>query len=197
MTFRYSHRSLTQRQTLAPVLAVILDDVLVHHDFAIIQGARTPGEQEEAFRAGFSRQSGFLPDGTPSDYPHRVHPDGFCYAVDLHPVLGGKKVPADDFEDVEAVREMLLVRGYGTRSDLPQDLSGLSMDIMNLGHRMAQFAYFLGVLKEAARPILEAHALHSKRYRLRMGIDWDRDGTILTDQRFNDWFHVELEEIQT
>ena len=51
----------------------------------------------------------------------------------------------------------------------------------------AQFAYFLARLKGIADELLEGTG-----WELRLGINWDMDATILTDQSFDDWFHVEL-----
>ncbi len=51
----------------------------------------------------------------------------------------------------------------------------------------AQFAWFLSAVAAVGDRVLEGSG-----YRLRFGVDWDCDGEILTDQKFQDWFHVEL-----
>ncbi|KKL63600.1 hypothetical protein LCGC14_2173520, partial [marine sediment metagenome] len=49
---------------------------------------------------------------------------------------------------------------------------------------------FLGGVREVADRGLEGSG-----YQLRFGINWDRDAEILTDQKFDDWFHIELEKV--
>lgn len=51
----------------------------------------------------------------------------------------------------------------------------------------AQFAYFLGILKAEAD-----HVLEGTGWEIRLGVNWDMDEEILSDQDFDDWFHVEL-----
>lgn len=51
----------------------------------------------------------------------------------------------------------------------------------------AQFAWFLGIVATIGREVLEGTG-----WRLRFGVNWDEDEVILTDQKFNDWFHVEM-----
>lgn len=51
----------------------------------------------------------------------------------------------------------------------------------------AQFAYFLGILKEVADNVLAGTG-----WDIRLGVNWDMDAEILTDQDFDDWFHIEL-----
>lgn len=59
--------------------------------------------------------------------------------------------------------------------------------------RMAQFAFFLGYYKAVSEKVLaDWERKTGERYRIRFGVDWDSDGEILTDQKFQDWFHIEL-----
>ncbi len=53
--------------------------------------------------------------------------------------------------------------------------------------RQAQFARFLGIIETNGRDVLQGTGWH-----LRFGINWDEDAEILTDQKFDDWFHVEV-----
>ena len=53
--------------------------------------------------------------------------------------------------------------------------------------QQAQFGYFLGILKEVAD-----RTLAETGWEIRLGVNWDMDAEILTDQKFDDWFHVEL-----
>ena len=61
------------------------------------------------------------------------------------------------------------------------------------GHQMAQFAWFLRKVKDVSiRHFDTVKIINGERWRLRLGVDWDDDGEILTDQTFQDWFHIEL-----
>ncbi len=51
----------------------------------------------------------------------------------------------------------------------------------------AQFAYFLGIVKAEADRVLEGTG-----WEIRLGVNWDMDYEILSDQDFDDWFHIEL-----
>ena len=53
--------------------------------------------------------------------------------------------------------------------------------------QMAQFARFLGIVEQNGRDVLSGTGWH-----LRFGINWDEDEEILTDQNFNDWYHIEI-----
>ncbi len=53
--------------------------------------------------------------------------------------------------------------------------------------QQAQFAYFLATLKAVADSVLSGTG-----WEIRLGVNWDMDAEILSDQDFDDWFHVEL-----
>jgi hypothetical protein len=55
------------------------------------------------------------------------------------------------------------------------------------GTEQAKFAWFLGLLSNIAEEVLEG-----TEWQLRFGVNWDMDAEILSDQDFDDWFHVEL-----
>ncbi len=64
----------------------------------------------------------------------------------------------------------------------------IATDADNFGpDQMAQFAYFLGIVKELADEVLQ-----DTGWKIRLGINWDGDAEIITDQDFDDWFHIEL-----
>jgi len=64
----------------------------------------------------------------------------------------------------------------------------LATDAENFGpYQMSQFTWFLRKVKEVGDRLLEGTG-----YKIRFGIDWDGDNEILTDQSFQDFFHVEL-----
>ena len=54
-------------------------------------------------------------------------------------------------------------------------------------NQKAQFAFFLSMVQLEAE-----HVLKGTGWKIRLGINWDMDAEILTDQRFDDWFHVEI-----
>ena len=86
--------------------------------------------------------------------------------------------------------------GYAYAADVCPYLNGvrLATDKENFGpYQMAQFAWFLRKVKEVSIVYLaEIEAISGERWELRFGVDWDGDNEILTDQKFQDWFHVEL-----
>lgn len=53
--------------------------------------------------------------------------------------------------------------------------------------QQAQFARFLGIVERIGADVLQGTG-----WQLRFGINWDGDEEILSDQSFQDWFHVEL-----
>lgn len=53
--------------------------------------------------------------------------------------------------------------------------------------QQAQFTWFLGIVEQNGRDVLLGTGWH-----LRFGINWDEDAEILTDQKFLDFFHVEI-----
>ncbi len=53
--------------------------------------------------------------------------------------------------------------------------------------QQAQFARFLGIVEQIGRDVLSGTGWH-----LRFGYNWDEDAEILTDQDFDDFFHIEI-----
>ena len=51
----------------------------------------------------------------------------------------------------------------------------------------AQFTRFLGIIEQIGREVLR-----DTGWRLRFGINWDMDEVILTDQKLDDFFHIEI-----
>jgi len=81
-------------------------------------------------------------------------------------------------------------REYAFAVDICPYLNGkrLATDEKNFGpYQMAQFAWFLRKVKCVGEELLK-----DTGWKLRFGIDWDSDMEILTDQTFQDWFHVEI-----
>ena len=64
----------------------------------------------------------------------------------------------------------------------------LATDRAGFGHmQKAQFIRFLAIIEQIGRNVLG-----DTRWALRFGINWDMDEEILTDQTFQDYFHVEI-----
>ena len=93
------------------------------------------------------------------------------------------------------------IRADGTSwaADVYPIINGRRIDVRAVGFKpieSAQFAYFLGLLMAVAKDYFRGHeAMTNEKWALRLGVDWDRDGEILSDQTFHDWPHVELERI--
>ena len=162
--FHFGAESLRQQATCHPFLRDIGDLVLRRHDFKWVEGLRSPERQHACFTAvpRTSQQPGFNADGTMANYPHRKRADGWCWAADWYPLLNGRLIDA---------------RRTGVN---PVET--------------AQFARFLGIVESEARAYFAARQrrLGDAKWALRLGVDWDMDGEILSDQTFHDWPHVEL-----
>ena len=81
-------------------------------------------------------------------------------------------------------------RLYSYAADLVPWIKGKALVTTEGGFgpdQRAQFAYFLGLAKMTAEEVLWGTG-----WEFRLGINWDMDDEILTDQSFDDWFHVEL-----
>lgn len=183
MPFTYGPKSLAVRQTLHPHLRNIFDEVLALHDHALEQGARSPVEQQEAFRTGHSQKRGIDDDGTVADYPHAPRgangdpdPAGESWAVDVWPWVQGKRLEAPDVPD--------LIRRVQA-GDAAQYVKRAFLGYM-------QFAYFIRLVLNVADRYFEAnYSITGERWRLKSGADWNMDGDI-TDTKFLDAPHLEL-----
>ena len=91
---------------------------------------------------------------------------------------------------------MIQPDGYAYAADLEPYINGkpIATDPESFkGVQMAQFAFFLGILKETAdRYLNDYYHQTNQRFVMRLGINWDQDAEILSDQDFDDWYHVEL-----
>lgn len=167
--YRYGRKSKEERATLYPRLQNILDKTLIRHDHSINNGGRTEDEQWAVFNNGTSTLH-------PPNGKHLLRPDPSKKDSRLHrfmPLVMRKKVKL-----------------YSFAADVCPYINGrrLATDRENFGpNQKAQFAYFLGILKEVADQELEGTG-----WEIRLGINWDMDAEILTDQSFQDWFHCEL-----
>ena len=85
MPFRLSRRSLRHLAECHPILQAIVREAIrtTTVDFAVIDGARSTEEQAEYVRRGVSKTM---------DTMHRVHSDGWSWAVDLVPWHDGRLV---------------------------------------------------------------------------------------------------------
>lgn len=94
---------------------------------------------------------------------HLIQPDGFAYAIDVVPYIKGKPLATD-------------AKNFGSA-------------------QQAQFAWFLRKFYENGKEILaevNKDLPKEKQWALRFGNNWNMDSEILTDQDFDDWFHIEL-----
>ena len=122
-----------------------------------------------------------------------------------HAILQGARSEAEQWAAFRAGRSRLhppagphLVRadGWAYAADIVPCLHGRPIETGAEGFgpiQQAQFAWFLRGVRETGRAYFaDLRESTGERWRLRFGIDWDEDGEILTDQSFQDWFHVEL-----
>jgi len=90
--------------------------------------------------------------------------------------------------------------GWAYAADLCPWINGhrLATDAESFGpYQMAQFAWFLRRVEQVGEYLLRAQALVTgEHFHLRFGINWDGDAEILTDQKFQDWFHVEMVRVR-
>ena len=158
--FHYGKRSKENRRYAHPHLIEIMDQVLETDDHSWDCGGRLASAQQVAFENRASTIPGYKPDGSQNEFPHMIQEDGYSYAMDVCPYIGGKRL-ATSTED------------FGP-------------------YQMAQFAWFLRRIADVAEIYFEmVYQQTGERWKLRFGIDWDGDNIILTDQKFQDWFHVE------
>lgn len=164
--YRFSRHSQKQLATLHPLLREVLATAIRDDDFRVDQGGRTREEQWEAFRTGRSRVPG------DADFAHRVREDGYAYAADIWPYVKGQRLAVPSWgEIVEMDRE----------------------DVRRAVAAYAQFAWLMRNIWEIGRGLLEAHRLQTgQNFYLRLGLNWNRDAEILTDQTLWDFPHVEL-----
>ena len=89
--------------------------------------------------------------------------------------------------------------GTSWAADIYPYINGTRIDVRAVGFKpieSAKFARFLGLLEGIAFDYFRAlHAMTNESWRLRFGINWDRDAEILSDQIFHDWPHIELERV--
>jgi len=108
---------------------------------------------------------------------------------------GGFSKVKGDAEYPHRIRE----DGFSWACDIYPYINGKRIDVRAVGFKpieSAQFARFLGLLEALATDYFKGlYAMTNEKWRLRFGIDWDRDGEILSDQTFHDWPHVELERV--
>lgn len=100
----------------------------------------------------------------------------------VHPPQGNHLMREDPSGDFDGV--------WSYAVDVTPFINGkrLATDKENFGpEQMGQFMYFLGILKAEAD-----RALEGTGWEIRLGANWDMDYEVLTDQDFDDLFHIEL-----
>ena len=122
---------------------------------------------------------GILQGGRTDDEQWAVFRDGFST---LHPPSGKHLAREDPFD--------YFVGLWSFAADVVPYINGRRLATRGEQFtyvRRAQFAYFLGILKEVADNVLAG-----TEWEIRLGINWDQDAEILSDQDFDDYFHVEI-----
>lgn len=106
------------------------------------------------------------------------------YKADVSTVIPGPKakhlVSAED--------------GLGHAVDIEPWVGGRRVDTVLLTEETAaQFAWMLRALYEIGLRMSRIWEEQTgQKWHFRFGINWDRDKVILTDQGFDDWYHVEI-----
>lgn len=76
----FSADSRAKLATIKPPLRELMEEAIQHVDFTIVWGARTPEEQNELYRKGFSKRDGYINLSN-----HQPDADGMASAVDIAP----------------------------------------------------------------------------------------------------------------
>lgn len=89
--------------------------------------------------------------------------------------------------------------GYAHAVDIVPLINGKPIDTTAQGfgvQQACQFAWFLRAVYESGR-LITGRWLNSmgEDWKLRFGVNWDMDKELLTDQGFDDYFHVELRRL--
>ena len=89
--------------------------------------------------------------------------------------------------------------GRSWAADLYPFVNGNMLVLQKVGVEVAEsakFSRFIGMVEAEARDYFRTVLIQTgESWRLRSGINWDRDEEILTDQKFQDWPHVEIERV--
>lgn len=99
MVYALSSRSLQRLEGVHPDLVAIVKRAITISkvDFMVIEGMRSEAQQQENIRKGVSWTMRSR---------HLVHADGYAYAVDLAPLIGGK-IPWDNWRYFEIVADAM------------------------------------------------------------------------------------------
>lgn len=89
--------------------------------------------------------------------------------------------------------------GFSHAVDVVPLVNGKAIDTSSEGFGLAQagqFAWFLRAVYESGRMICGRWRISTgEEWKLRFGINWDGDQELLSDQSFDDWFHIEIRRI--
>lgn len=96
----------------------------------------------------------------------------------------------------QVFNHMIREDGSAWAADIYPYINGRKINVRGVGiipADTAKFARFLGILEGLAFDYFRGlTAMTNEKWGLTLGINWDRDAEILTDQQFQDWPHVQL-----
>jgi peptidoglycan L-alanyl-D-glutamate endopeptidase CwlK len=103
---KFSERSKKNLSGIHPDLVQVMNRSIIDSpvDFTIIEGVRTQDRQQELYAQGRTKPGHIVTyaDGIVNKSNHQAHEDGYGYAVDLYPFVGGKL----NLNDVESLKKI-------------------------------------------------------------------------------------------
>ena len=85
--------------------------------------------------------------------------------------------------------------GFAYAADVHPYVNGKPVDTSATGFRVqqaGQFGYFLAILEQECKDACDDwYGRNGDQFDVRLGANWDMDAELLTDQSFDDWFHIE------
>lgn len=103
---KFSERSKKNLAGIHPDLVKVMDRSIVDSpvDFTIVEGVRTTERQKELYAKGRTEPGKIVTyaDGVVNKSNHQAREDGYGYAVDLYPYVGGQL----RMNDIESLREI-------------------------------------------------------------------------------------------
>lgn len=155
---------------------------------------------------------------------YRYSAESMANLSGLHPILirsGRKLLETDDHKVIDGVRtrrrqwelynegastvppgpkakHLRRDDGFGHAMDIVPFVDGKPVDTSAFGFGVEQAGQFAWMLRKLYDIMVEECARWERetgqKFNPRLGINWDMDHVILTDQGFDDWFHVEIME---
>ena len=165
MTFSYSNHSAGRLTLTHPFLREIFELTLPVLDHRVEESLRSLAQQQKKVDDGVSQT--LQSWHLPQNDPTEPANNGLSWAVDVRPCVEGRCLAWVKPADPKAAMEWAF-----------------------------QYAYFIGYVMKVGRDYLDAVADQTGEvWELTNGSDWDSDNILLSDQKFQDPAHWQLEYI--